>query len=242
MPVAEAPFDLVGVKLAAPAARPGTVSKVDVIGAAVRIDRSRSRPWSRPPGTARRRCSRSGPRLIRARSRGSRSTAETTMSVVFLRYIAAAIHGVEPLPPEVFDALSGPGGSTWTSRVPRVGSALAALERPLVLVLDDLHAVANPSCLDVLAALFEYVPAGSQIAIASREEPGTPARPLARARAWCTRSTWRTSGWTSRRPGCCSRLPESSCESSERFRVDRADGGLARRPLPRGAVDAGRGA
>ncbi|MDQ5834780.1 MAG: LuxR C-terminal-related transcriptional regulator, partial [Actinomycetota bacterium] len=64
--------------------------------------------------------------------------------------------------------------------VPRVGSALAALERPLVLVLDDLHAVANPSCLDVLAALFEYVPAGSQIAVASREEP---ALPLARWRA-----------------------------------------------------------
>ncbi len=50
----------------------------------------------------------------------------------------------------------------------------------MVLVLDDLHAVANPSCLDVLAALFEYVPAGSQIAIASREQPAVP---LARWRA-----------------------------------------------------------
>ena len=129
--------------------------------------------------------------------------------MVFLRYIAAAIHRVEPVPPEVFEALSGPGGSTWAKRVPRVGSALAALERPLVLVLDDLQAVANPSCLDVLAALFEYVPAGSQIAIASREEP---ALPLARWRAqgWCTRSAWRTSGSTSRRPGCCCKPRESS--------------------------------
>jgi LuxR family maltose regulon positive regulatory protein len=49
-----------------------------------------------------------------------------------------------------------------------------------VLVLDDLHAVTNPSCLDVLAALVDYVPAGSQIAIASREDP---ALPLARWRA-----------------------------------------------------------
>ena len=49
-----------------------------------------------------------------------------------------------------------------------------------MLVLDDLHAVASPSCLDVLAALFEYVPAGSQIAVASREDP---ALPLARWRA-----------------------------------------------------------
>ena len=101
-------------------------------------------------------------------------------AVLFLRYIAAALHGVEPLPVEVFGALSGPGGSSWALRVPRVGSALAALERPLVLALDDLHAVANPSCLDVLAELLRYVPTGSQIAIASREEPPLP---LARWRA-----------------------------------------------------------
>ena len=52
-----------------------------------------------------------------------------------------------------------------------------------MLALDDLHAVGNLSCLDVLAALCEYVPPGSQIAVASREEP---ALPLAR---------WRTKGW-----------------------------------------------
>ena len=82
--------------------------------------------------------------------------------------------------PRCSTALSGPGGSIWSTQVPRVGSALAARERPLVLVLDDLHAVANPSCLDVVSALPEYVPAGSQIAIASRE---APALPLARWRA-----------------------------------------------------------
>ena len=43
--------------------------------------------------------------------------------------------------------------------------------------------VANPACLDVLAELFRYVPAGSQIAVTSREEP---ALPLAR---------WRAQGW-----------------------------------------------
>ena len=94
--------------------------------------------------------------------------------MVFLRYIVAAIHRVQPLPPDVFDALSGPGASAWTTRVPRVGSALAALENQLVLVLDDLHRVANPSCLDALAGLFRYIPAGSTIAVASREEPPLP--------------------------------------------------------------------
>ena len=101
-------------------------------------------------------------------------------AVVFLRYIAAAIHRVESIAPEVFDALSGPGGSAWSKRVPPLGGALRTLQDPLVVVLDDLHAVANPSCLDVLAALFEYVPDGSQIAIASRVEPPLP---LARWRA-----------------------------------------------------------
>ncbi len=49
-----------------------------------------------------------------------------------------------------------------------------------MLVLDDLHSVANPDSLDMLAELLEYVPVGSQIAVASREEP---ALPVARWRA-----------------------------------------------------------
>jgi LuxR family maltose regulon positive regulatory protein len=179
MPVAEVPFDLVGVKLAAPSGRPGTVAKADAIG---RLCAS-TLPFATvvaPAGygktTLLAKWAEADPRPFAWVALDGRDDD----AVVFLRYIAAAIHGVEPVPDAVFAALSGPGGSTWTSRVPRVGSALAALERPLVLVLDDLHAVANPACLDVLAALVEYVPTGSQIAIASREDP---ALPLARWRA-----------------------------------------------------------
>jgi LuxR family transcriptional regulator, maltose regulon positive regulatory protein len=177
--VAEVPFDLVGVKLAAPTARPGTVAKADAIA---RLCAS-TLPFATvvaPAGygktTLLAKWAEADPRPFAWVALDGRDDD----AVVFLRYIAAAIHGVEPVPAEVFEALSGPGGSIWSNRVPRVGSALGALERPLVLVLDDLHAVANPSCLDVLAALFEYVPAGSQIAVASREDP---ALPLARWRA-----------------------------------------------------------
>ena len=79
-----------------------------------------------------------------------------------------------------------------------------------MLALDDLHAVANPSCMDMLAELAQYVPGGSQIAVTSREEP---ALPLAR---------WRASGQVqeigvadlrldeSRRRRYCWKLPESS--------------------------------
>jgi LuxR family transcriptional regulator, maltose regulon positive regulatory protein len=179
MAVAEVPFDLVGVKLAAPTARPGTVAKADAIG---RL-RASTLPFATvvaPAGygktTLLAKWAAADPRRFAWVALDGRDDD----ALVFLRYIAAAIHGVEPISAEVFEALSGPGGSTWSNRVPRVGSALGALEAPLVLVLDDLHAVANPSCLDVLAALFEYVPAGSQIAVASREDP---ALPLARWRA-----------------------------------------------------------
>ena len=182
MTAAQIPFDLMEVKLVTPDAQPGTVAKANVIS---RLSAA-TVPFTTvvaPAGY--------GKTTLLAHWAGAdpRSFAWVALdgrdddAVVFLRDIAAAVHGVEPLPQDVFDALAGPGGSTWTNRVPRVGRALAALERPLVLVLDDLHAVTNPGCLDVLTALFEYVPAGSQIAIASREEP---ALPLAR---------WRARGW-----------------------------------------------
>ena len=179
MALAEAPFDLVAVKLAAPPARPGTVAKEQVIA---RLCTSTLplvtvvAPAGYGKTTLLARWADADPRPFAWVSLDGRDDD----AVVFLRYIAAAIHGVEPLPSDVFDALSGPGGSSWALRVPRVGSALAALDEPLVLVLDDLHAVTNPSCLDVLAELFRYLPAGSQIAIASREEPPLP---LARWRA-----------------------------------------------------------
>jgi LuxR family maltose regulon positive regulatory protein len=182
MTAAEIPFDLMEVKLGQPATRPGTVAKADVIARLC----GATAPFMTvvaPAGY--------GKTTLLAHWDGAdpRPFAWVALdgrdddAVVFLRDIAAAVHRVEPLPPDVLEALSGPGGSTWSNRVPRIGRALAALEHPLVLVLDDLHAVTNPGCLDALAALFEYVPAGSEIAIASREGP---ALPLAR---------WRARGW-----------------------------------------------
>ena len=179
MALAEVPFDLVEVKLAEPLSRPGTVAKADVI-AHLCASTSPLVTVVAPAGygktTLLARWAEADPRPFAWVALDGRDDD----AVLFLRYIAAALHAVEPLPADVFDALSGPGGSSWALRVPSVGRALAALEGPLVLALDDLHAVANPSCLDVLAELFRYVPAGSQIVIASREEPPLP---LARWRA-----------------------------------------------------------
>jgi LuxR family transcriptional regulator, maltose regulon positive regulatory protein len=181
MTVTELPFDLAEPKLAAPLTRPGTVAKADV----VRRLCASSVPFATvvaPAGYGKTTL------LARWAKDDPRPFAWVSLDggdddpVMFLRYIAAAIHRVEPVAPEVFDALSGPG-STWSKRVPRVGAALASVEHPLVLVLDDLHAVARSSCADVLADLCQYVPAGSQIAVASREEPPLPL------------ANWRARGW-----------------------------------------------
>ena len=173
MAVADVPFDLAEAKLAAPLPRSGTVAKADVIA---RLSAA-STPFATvvaPAGygktTLLARWAETDPRPFAWVALDGRDDD----AVVFLRYIAAAMHRLEPVSSDVFDALSGPGGSTWSTRVPRVGGAIAARERPLVLALDDLHAVANPACLDVLAELSRYVPAGSQIAVASREEPALP--------------------------------------------------------------------
>ena len=93
--------------------------------------------------------------------------------LVLLRHIAMAIHRVVPVAPTVFDALSGPADSIWT-RLPRLGNALAGLKQPIVVVLDDIHAISNPASLSVIAALVDYVPPGSQFALASRDQVALP--------------------------------------------------------------------
>ena len=181
MAVADPSLDLIEAKLAPPSIRPGTVAKTGVIAplcASPLPFATVIAPAGYGKTTLLARWAEADPRPFAWVALDGRDDD----AVLFLQYIAAALNRVEPLAPEVFDALSGPGGSNWSTHVPRLGSALTTLERPFVLVLDDLHAIANPACLDVLAALCEHVPAGSLIATASREEPSLP---LAR---------WRTQG------------------------------------------------
>ena len=167
------PFDLLDLKLAAPLTRPGTVAKHGVI-ARLAASAAPLTTVIAPAGY--------GKTTLLADWAGADARPFAWIALdggdddalVLMRYIAAAIDRVRPLPPAVFEALSGPGGSTWSTSLPRLGHALAGLERPLVLVLDDLHALAGPACLEVLAALVDYVPAGSSIAVASREAPPLP--------------------------------------------------------------------
>ena len=91
--------------------------------------------------------------------------------IVLLSYIATALDRSSPLDPSVFEALASPNASVEATIVPRLGRALAAMETTFVLVLDDLHALTNPQCLDAIDALIDHIPTGSQLVLSGQMEP-----------------------------------------------------------------------
>jgi LuxR family transcriptional regulator, maltose regulon positive regulatory protein len=99
---------------------------------------------------------------------------------VLLTYVAEALDVVEPISKPVFDALASPGSSVPGSVVPRLAGAFASMSSPVVLVLDDVHALHNSECRAALSVLADHVPTGSRLVLAGRAEP--PLR-IARLRA-----------------------------------------------------------
>ncbi len=99
---------------------------------------------------------------------------------LLLGAIASVLDAIEPIGDEVFAPIATPRGRVSSVVVPRLREAIKARRKDFVLVLDDLHLVENPDCLDPLVAIAQSVPAGSQIAFASRSEPKLP---LGRMRA-----------------------------------------------------------
>jgi LuxR family maltose regulon positive regulatory protein len=99
---------------------------------------------------------------------------------LFLTYLAAAVDGIEPVDARVFRAAASGGNSLWTIGLPRLGAALAAIDRPIVLVLDDVHELRERDCLDALEPIAKHLPEGSQLVLSGRSEDGLP---LARLRA-----------------------------------------------------------
>jgi LuxR family transcriptional regulator, maltose regulon positive regulatory protein len=95
---------------------------------------------------------------------------------VLLASIAVALNRIEPIDPSVFRALTSPGAAITVP--PRLVSAIAAMREPVTLVLDHFEAVTNRECLDAIAELALGLPAGSHLAIGSRERLPLPAARL----------------------------------------------------------------
>jgi LuxR family maltose regulon positive regulatory protein len=98
--------------------------------------------------------------------------------VVLLRHVALALHGIEPLAANVLDTLAAPGPSVWTSAVPRLGSALAGFDEPVVLVLDDTHLLRSREGLDAVWTLAQHGPESSLLVLAGRTLPNLPVAAL----------------------------------------------------------------
>jgi LuxR family maltose regulon positive regulatory protein len=92
---------------------------------------------------------------------------------VLLRYLGVALDRIEPIDPRVVQPWTGPGVSI-VGAVARLAAAMAAMTRPVALVLDHLELVGNQECLDAVAQLAAQLPPGSQLLVASRARPLLP--------------------------------------------------------------------
>ena len=163
-----------------PLARPGTVRRPALIERLAKGDSHRIVSVVAPPGY--------GKTTLLSQWAERNGQAFAWVSVdeadndpkVLLTYVAEALDAVEPIGGRVFDALASPASSVLGSVVPRLGSAFASMTSPVVLVLDDVHALRNSECRAALSVLADHVPGGSRLVLAGRAEP--PLR-IARLRA-----------------------------------------------------------
>jgi LuxR family transcriptional regulator, maltose regulon positive regulatory protein len=92
--------------------------------------------------------------------------------VVLLSSIAVAINRIQPIDPAVFPALISANAAI--TFVPRFVSAIAHLELPIAVVLDNLETVTNRDCQNLIAELVLRRPPGWRFAFGSRKAPPLP--------------------------------------------------------------------
>ena len=99
----------------------------------------------------------------------------------FLSYLATAWSRVSDFEPEtVLELLSEPQLPPFQNILDEVINALARLEKPAILVLDDYHVITNPLIHEMLDYFLEHQPRYAHLVITTRSDPTLP---LARLRA-----------------------------------------------------------
>ncbi len=99
---------------------------------------------------------------------------------VLLTYITVALGRLIEMDPAIHAALASSRASSWVPAVHRIVASVWLTNRPIVLVLDDVHALHGRDALDALAELTTHIPPRSLLAVVGRSEPDLP---LARLRA-----------------------------------------------------------
>ena len=96
--------------------------------------------------------------------------------VVLLSALAIALDRIGPVDPAIFPALASSRAGVTT--VPRFVSAVASMQPPVTVLLDQAEAVTNRQCLNAIAEFALRLPPGWQLALASRTAVPLPAARL----------------------------------------------------------------
>jgi LuxR family transcriptional regulator, maltose regulon positive regulatory protein len=175
-----APFELLESKLAPPQIAARSVSRTDLLE---RLNRSTGPPIvvvHAGPGYGKTTLLAQWAGSSRRRFAWVSAHHEDNDPVVLLAYIAAALDRVSELESNVFEALASPGASVEDKILPRLGHAMARIETPFVLVIDDAHVIENSQCIDAIVALAGHLQNGSRLALSTRDHSMLP---LGRLRA-----------------------------------------------------------
>jgi len=99
----------------------------------------------------------------------------------FLRYVVAALHGIDSaIGAQLVPLLELSDSVLPYAVIDALLNDLAALGHDSVLVLDDLHVLTHPAIYDALAYLLDHLPPQLHLVLLTREDPPLP---LARLRA-----------------------------------------------------------
>ena len=170
---AEPPFDVVESKIREPVLRAGLVSRTALINRLRATSSFQVVAVTAPAGYGK------TTMLAQWAVRDPRPFAWISMDerdgdpIVLLRHLGAALHAIEPLQPEVTEALATPGPSIWARALPRLGSAVSS-SKSLVIVLDDAHLLPSGDSLEAVDVLSDHIPEGSLLVLAGRVAPKLP--------------------------------------------------------------------
>lgn len=92
-------------------------------------------------------------------------------SALLVTAVVEALGEIEPVDPDILASLGAPDPSIAAVTLPRLRRSLGERRKPFVLVIDDVHRLSSKEAFEVLKALIEMLPPGSQLALASRTEP-----------------------------------------------------------------------
>lgn len=101
-------------------------------------------------------------------------TGEHNDPVLLVRSILAALERIELLPADIRKPPARAALDIERRLIPRLRTALAEREVPFVLMLDDLEEIESPDSLRAISTIGSFFPDGSQLALATRRDPGIP--------------------------------------------------------------------